>query len=329
MAFTLSELWYAAILTATLVAIILLATAIYHFIIVPVRKRRKVNRRLTEEMELLRRVQILKEKSKDTKNWRGTLFNKLLGAERFNKLQTFMLQADLYKDSENFLTVVLLSALAGFWVGTWVLANVLLGCLIAITIGILPFIYLTLERKSKTLKFEKQMPDAMELLARSLRAGHTLPSAIELLGEEMDAPMGTETKIAYEEQKYGLSVSDSFLNMLQRVESMDLRYFVSAVLIQQETGGNLAELMENIAHVVRSRLNFKAKLRGLTATGRFSAMIMIIVPVLAFFGLMVVAPHYEKILLTSSLGRTMLLGWLVATLVGAILLRKLVRSVET
>ena len=131
------------------------------------------------------------------------------------------------------------------------------------------------------------------------------------------------------EQKYGLSVSDSLLNMLQRVESMDLRYFVSAVLIQQETGGNLAELMENIAHVVRSRLNFKAKVRGLTATGRFSATIMIIVPVLAFFGLLVVAPHYERILFTSSVGRMMLLSGMMAILVGAFLLRKLVRSVET
>jgi tight adherence protein B len=329
MAFTMSELWYAAILATTLVAIILLATAIYHFIIVPARKRRNVARRLTEEVELLRRVQILKEKSKDGKNWRGTLFNKLLGANRFDKLQTFMLQADLYKNAGTFLTFVLLSAAAGFLVGTWVLANVLFGSLIAISLGILPFIYLTLKRRSKSLKFEKQMPDAMELLSRSLRAGHTLPSAIELLGEEMDAPMGTETKIAYEEQKYGLSVPDSLLNMLQRVESMDLRYFVSAVLIQQETGGNLAELMENIAHIIRSRLNFKAKVRGLTATGRFSAGVMIIVPVLAFFGLMAVAPHYERILFTSSLGRMMLLGGIMATLIGAFLLRKLVRSVET
>jgi tight adherence protein B len=140
--------------------------------------------------------------------------------------------------------------------------------------------------------------------------------------------MGTEMKIAYEEQKYGLSVSESLLNMLQRVDSMDLKYFVSAVIIQQETGGNLAELMENIAHVVRSRLNFKAKLRGLTATARFSAGVMMIVPIITFFGLMVVAPHYERVIVESSLGRMMFLVGTILTIVGAFLLRRLVRSVE-
>ncbi len=173
------------------------------------------------------------------------------------------------------------------------------------------------------------MPDAMELLARSLRAGHTLPSAIELLGEEMDAPMGTEMKIAYEEQKYGLSVSDSLLHIMERVESMDLKYFVSAVLIQQETGGNLAELMEKIAHVIRSRLNFKAKVRGLTATGRLSAGIMIVTPVVTFFLLLIAAPYYERILFESSIGRKVLSAGIVSATIGSLILRKLIRSVQT
>jgi len=240
-----------------------------------------------------------------------------------------MLQADVLANPGTLLNWILLISLAGFGVGFWFLKNPLLGLLIALGLGILPFLYLKWKKAAKTAKFEKQMPDAMELLARSLRAGHTLPSAIELLGEEMGEPMGTEMRIAYEEQKYGLSVSDSLLHMLQRVASMDLKYFVSAVLIQQETGGNLAELMENIARVVRSRLNFKAKVRGLTATGRFSAIIMITVPILTFFALLIVAPEYEKILFISSTGRMMLLTGIVLTIVGAFLLRRMVRSVET
>ena len=87
--------------------------------------------------------------------------------------------------------------------------------------------------------------------------------------------MGTEMMIVYEEQRFGISMSEALFRMLQRVDSIDLRYFVSAVLIQQETGGNLAELMENIAHIIRSRLNFRAKVRGLTAIGRLSAKIMV------------------------------------------------------
>jgi tight adherence protein B len=329
MKFTLGELWYSAILSATLVAVLLFATSIYHFIIVPARQRRKVSRRLTEEMEHLRRIQILKEQKTEKKTWQKTLLNRVLGANRFEKLQTLLLQADLYKDAGSFLSFVLLICAAGFLVGFLLLGNILVGFLIAAGVGTVPFWYLKWNKAKKTSKFEKQMPDSMELLSRSLRAGHTLPSALELLGEEMDAPMGTEMKIAYEEQKYGLSVSDSLLHMLQRVNSMDLKYFVSAVLIQQETGGNLAELMENIAHVIRSRLNFKAKVRGLTATGRFSAGVMIIVPILAFFGLMAVAPQYESILFQSSTGRMMLLVGMVLILVGSFSLKKLIQSVET
>jgi len=172
------------------------------------------------------------------------------------------------------------------------------------------------------------MPDGMELLARSLRAGHALPAAIELVGEEIPEPMGTEMMIVYEEQQFGISLSEAFMHLQERVDSMDLRYFIAAVLIQQETGGNLAELMENIAAVIRSRLNFKAKVRGLTAMGRISTNIMIIVPVLAFFAMMLIAREYEKELLYTSIGRTMLMGGVVLVLLGSYMLRKVINAVE-
>ena len=326
-AFTYGELWYAAALTTSLVAVILLFMAVYEFFIVPARKRRKIAQ-LLKEGEHLRRIQILKDRSDDRWDWQVVVWEKILGVRRFNELQTLMLQADVFASLGTFQTWVLLVSLAGLGLGFWFMGSLLLGLLIALGLAILPILYLKWKKAVKTSRFEKQMPDAMELLARSLRAGHTLPSAIELLGEEMGAPIGTEMRIAYEEQKYGMSVAESLLHMLQRVDSMDLRYFVSAVLIQQETGGNLAELMENIAHVVRSRLNFKAKVRGLTATGRFSAGIMIVIPIITFFVLLTVAPEYEKILFTSSAGRTMLVTGIVLTIIGAFLLRKMVRSVE-
>lgn len=327
-AFTHGEFWYAAGLSATMVAIILLAMAINQAIVVPVRKRRKITQ-LLREGEHLRRIQILKERSGDPWDWRQVALKRVLGARRLNNLQTRMLQADVFTNPETFMSRVLLVSLAGFGVGFWILGNSLFGLLIASVLLILPFLYLTWKKVVKSSKFERQMPDGMEILARSLRAGHTLPSAIELLGEEMSPPMGTEMKIAYEEQKYGLSVSDSLLHMLERVDSMDLKYFVSAVLIQQETGGNLAELMENIAHVIRSRLNFKAKLRALTAPARYSAVVMIIFPVFVFFAMLTVAPYYERILVESAVGQKMLLVGIVLTFLGALWLRRLIRSVQT
>jgi tight adherence protein B len=118
-------------------------------------------------------------------------------------------------------------------------------------------------------------------------------------------------------------------HMLERVHSLDLSYFVSAVLIQQETGGNLAELMETIAHVVRGRLNFKAKVRGLTAMGRLSNAIMIAVPIAVFFAMLAIAPEYERALLETSMGRALLLGGVVLAAFGYYALRKIVLSVES
>jgi tight adherence protein B len=251
-----------------------------------------------------------------------------LGEKRLLKLRTWMMQADLHQDPGTFLRRSLYLVMAGFLAGTWWFRNPLLGLFLGGGLAFIPFFYLRWKRQGKTRQFETQMPDAMELLARSLRAGHTLPSALELLGEEMEHPMGTEMGIAYEEQQFGISTPDALLHMLERVESIDLRYFVAAVLIQQETGGNLAELMENIAQVIRSRLNFKSKVRSLTAMGRISTTIMIITPIIVFFGLMVVANQYEKVLVFTSVGRTMLVAGIFLVCFGGFLLKRIINAVE-
>lgn len=326
---SLRDFWYAAGLSAVLVAAILVCVAFYQFLIEPSRRRRKVNRRLKEGHEKeLRRVQILKELSGEPSGqWQGLLI-RIIGKYRFATLKSRMQQADIQQDPGTFLRrsfcLVLLGLVAGIWVKS-VLAGVLLGG----ALGVLPFLYIAWKRQVKTRKFEQQMPDAMELLARSLRAGHTLPSALELVGKEMPDPMGNEMTIAHEEQQYGISTSEALLHMLERVESVDLRYFTAAVLIQQETGGNLAELMENIARVIRGRLNFKSKVKSLTAMARISTTIMIVTPVLAFFGLMAIASQYEKVLVVNPLGRIMLVAGVILIALGTFLLRRMTQAVES
>jgi tight adherence protein B len=325
----LRDLWYAGVLAVVLVAVILLIMAIYHYFIEPARKRQKVNRRLSEgHHERLQRIQILKERSENPKDWWTKLVKFIVGEKRLAKLKTHMLQADIHQDPGAFLRICLYPFAIGFLIGFFFMNNAVLGLFLGGALGITPFLFIKWKRRNKTLKFEAQMPDAMELLARSLRAGHTLPSALEVIGNEMEDPMAAEMGIAYEEQKYGISVADALVHTLERVDSMDLNYFVAAVLIQQETGGNLAELMENIARVIRSRLNFKAKVRGLTAMGRLSSIIMVIVPVVIFFLLMAVAHKYEKVLVETSTGRTMLMAGVVSLLIGGYLLKKLINSVE-
>jgi tight adherence protein B len=327
---TTGDLWYAVTLAVVLVAVILLIMAVYQFLIEPARKREKVNRRLREGyQERLQQIRILKERLEKPTGWWPKLVKFVLGEKRLAKLKTRMWQADMHQDPGTFIRMSLYLVALGLVIGFFVLKNTALGGLLGCALGTVPFYIIKLRRQKKTTKFETQMPDAMELLARSLRAGHTLPSALELIGSEMESPMGSEMGIAYEEQQYGISTSEAMVHMLERVDSLDLKYFVSAVLIQQETGGNLAELMENIANVIRNRLNFKAKVRGLTAMGRISTTIMIIVPIIAFFALMVVAHQYEKALVETKVGRTMLIAGVGCILIGGYLLKKLIHSVET
>jgi tight adherence protein B len=327
---TSGDFWYAVILAVVLVAVILLIMAIHQLLIEPARKREKVNRRLREDYQArLQQIRILKERLEKPTGWWPKLLNLILGEKRLARLKSRMLQADLHQDPGTFIRVSLYGAALGLVIGFFAFDNTVLGLVLGGALGIIPFFYLKWRRQQKTKKFEAQMPDAMELLARSLRAGHTLPSALELIGTEMEPPMGPEMGIAYEEQQFGISTSEAMVHMLERVDSLDLKYFVSAVLIQQETGGNLAELMENIANVIRSRLNFKAKVRGLTAMGRISTTIMIVVPIIAFFLLMVVAHEYEKSLIQTEAGRTMLMAGVGCVVIGGYMLKKLINSVET
>jgi tight adherence protein B len=327
---TLKDFWYAAILSLVLVAIILAVTAIQQFFIEPRRKRQKVSRRLSEGYEKrLELINILKEGSKEPTGWWPKLLAKVLGQHRLANLKTWMMQADVHEAPEKMILRNFVLSLLVFVAGALVLKNFLLGLLLGCGVWAVIFFYLGRKKKSKTRKFEAQMPDSMELLARSLRAGYALPAAIELVGEEMPEPMGTEMMIVYEEQQFGISMSEAFRHLMERVESMDLRYFVGAVLIQQETGGNLAELMEGIAAVIRSRLNFKSKVRSLTAMGRISTNLMIVCPVLSFFGLMLIAYEYEKLLIYTSVGRMMLMLGITMILVGSYALKKIISSVET
>jgi tight adherence protein B len=299
------------------------------FFMEPALKRRKVNRRLNEDRQkYFHEVQIFKEKSRESTGRWNSILKKVLGEARLAKLRSHLLQADLHHSPTIFIIWSFGLGLLGLLAGSWMIKNSSLGLLGGI-LGILPHLYVRRKRGIKTKQFEAQMPDSMELLARSLRAGHTLPGAIELLGEEMPDPMGKEMAVTYEEQQFGISTAEALIHMLERINSMDLQYFVGAVLIQQDTGGNLAELMENIAKVIRSRLNFKSKVRGLTAMGRISTSVMIIVPVAAFFILMLVARDYEKVLIEDPTGRTMLMAGLVFTLIGTYLLKKMIKAVES
>ncbi len=327
--FTLRDLWYALTLSAVFVGVLLFLWAVFNYVVDPWLKRRRVNQRLSEtSADYLRRVQILKSRFDEQASLSVLVARFIVGKNRLQKFERLLMQADIYYSPATILQIIALLVLTGFFIGAVFLRNPLIGLAFAVPLGLLPFLYLWQKKKNKTLAVERQMPDAMELLARSLRAGHTLPSAVELLGDEMEHPLGTEMKIAYEEQRYGLPMQDALMHLIERVDSQDLRYFVTAVLIQQESGGNLAEVLENISHVIRGRLNMKAKIRALTAEGRLSAVGLTILPIFIFFFLLIFRYKVQSVMLTHPLGQKVLLAAIVLLFIGAVVMRKIINSVE-
>jgi tight adherence protein B len=247
----------------------------------------------------------------------------MAGWSKIENLQRHLYQADIFITPGGYLCLVGLMGSLGFFAGT-LIGSLLYGAGIGTFLALLPIMYLRWKKRRKTNKFETQMPDAMELLARSLRAGHTLQSTLELVSNEIPAPLGAEMRITYEEQRLGLSMAQALRRMGERVASRDLRYFVTAVLIQIETGGNLAEILENIGLIIRDRLKLKSKVKGLTAEGRFSAIILALLPVITFMALFFINRPYVMTLLTDPLGIKIFSAAIGSILLGALVMKKMV-----
>jgi tight adherence protein B len=303
----------------------LLATGVFQLIIKPILHRQQISRRMNKgRNQALAHVQILK----NVQEMEGSLFAAIasnIGAlGKIENLQRSLLQADIYWLPGTFLSVVGILACLGFLVTflKWGFSPAL-GA--AILIGYIPFLLVRLKKDRKTKVIEKQMPEAMELLARSLRAGHALPSCIELAGKEVPNPLGTEMKTVYEEQRLGLSVPAALKRMGDRVASQDIQYFVTAVMLQTETGGNLAEVMENIGHLIRERLKLKGKMQALTAEGKLSALILTLLPFVVFIGLKIINPKYINTLFTDPAGIYIIGIGLFNILVGVIWMKKIIK----
>jgi len=248
----------------------------------------------------------------------------VLGWAKVENLQRTLYQADIFYPPEAFLSVAGILACAGYLAGS-LFEAFYWRIVLALVLGTAPYLYLRIKRNRKAARLERQMPGGMDLLSRSLRAGHTLQSAMEMASAEIGSPLGVEMKIAFEEQRLGLGLNKALHRMADRVASQDLRFFVTAVSIQSETGGNLAEIMENIGKLIRARLQLKGKIQGLTAEGRFSALILAMLPVGIFLILYFVNPDYIMLLLTDSQGNRLLMGGVLSMVIGILWMSKIIQ----
>jgi tight adherence protein B len=197
---------------------------------------------------------------------------------------------------------------------------------VAAPIGmVLPFAWLLQRRSSRFYKFEEQFPEALDLLSRAIRAGHAFQTALGMVGEELTAPVGPEFKKTFERQNFGLPLRDAMDELAYRVTLLDVRFFVTAVAIQRETGGNLAEILDNLAHVVRERFKIRRQIRVHTAHGRFTGYVLLALPAALGAALSYISPEHMKLLFQERMGQMMLLTAMVMQTVGYIWIRQVIK----
>jgi tight adherence protein B len=233
-------------------------------------------------------------------------------------------QADCRYSVGMFLLLSAFLGLAGWLVGSVALTNVMLQGLGAAVCGFIPFLYVSYKKHQRLRKFVRQLPEALDLIARALRAGHTFQVGLKMVGEEFADPMGTEFDKTLAEINFGAGVAEALKNLARRVDCQDLHFFVVAILIQRETGGNLAEIAENIAQLIRKRFELQDRVRALAAEGKLSAGILFALPFFIALGLSVMNPNYIGVLFTDPIGRGMVGVAAVIMTVGALVIKKMI-----
>jgi tight adherence protein B len=194
----------------------------------------------------------------------------------------------------------------------------------ALVMFLLPLGWLWNKRRARLAKFAAQLPDALELVARALRAGHSLQAGLHVVAEEMPAPIADEFGRVFEESNLGIAIEEAMKAMCERVPNLDLRFFVTSVGIQRQTGGDLAEILDKIGYVVRERFRILGQVKALTGEGRLSGVVLIALP-FALFGFMLNAkPDYIESLWTTDLGRKMSAAAIIGQIIGALVIRKIV-----
>ena len=224
-----------------------------------------------------------------------------------------------------FLGTVIAMGVAGLLLPLFLGMPSALGPLLMLVLAAMPLLFLLYKRQRRMSRFEFQLPEAMDLISRSMRAGHSFPSGLDMVAKEGRDPISVEFRKTSEEINFGISVQEALLNMANRVPSTDLRYFVVAVLIQRETGGNLTELLDKLASLMRKRFQLFDKVRALSAEGRISGWILGVMPFFVAGAVQMVNPGFLFILLDDPLGIRMVTGALVFMVIGAFWMWRIVQ----
>lgn len=241
--------------------------------------------------------------------------------------ETIIHQSGLNWKVPSLLMAMLISAVVGLLVG-W-RSNILLilpisAVALATLFGFLPIFYVTFKRSRRFAAFEEQFPEALDFLARSMRAGHAFSVSLEMLGEESPDPLGQEFRTLFNEQNLGAPLEVAFANMVRRLPLLDVRFFVSSVMLQKQTGGNLSEILVRLAYIIRERFRLKGQVKAASAHGRMTAIILTIMPVALMLAMFVVAPGYLQGMARDPDGKWLIVAAVVAQGLGYFFIRRII-----
>lgn len=224
--------------------------------------------------------------------------------------------------------VVMISVILGIAgsYGGWLISRMpLIGLAAGLTAAYLPFMKIRMDRNKRLMKFEEQLPDAIDLMKRALKAGHPFTATLKLVATDMEEPVAKEFELTFNDISYGNDVRRAMLGQLSRVPSVTVMALVTSILVQKETGGNLAEVLEQIAKVIRGRFRLQRKVRTLTAEGRMSAWVLAMVPMLLFAAIWITTPSYLPILVDDPRGHNMIIYGFVSGVIGIYWIRRIIR----
>jgi tight adherence protein B len=265
---------------------------------------------------------------KDIEQDKPTGFKRLVSSLQFSKHASEQIQqAGLNWSASRLIAAMGLAMIPGFGIGT-VVPFLLNGPTTAITLallfGLTPYLIVRQKRAKRLATLEEQFPEALDFLARSMRAGHAFSISLEMLGEEMVDPLGQEFRALFNEQNLGAPIDVALRNFVTRVPLLDVRFFTSSVLLQKQTGGNLSEILARLAYVIRERFRLKGQVKAASAHGRLTATILTLLPVGTMICLLVVAPGYLQGMAAESEGKWLIGGAIVAQILGNFFIKKII-----
>jgi tight adherence protein B len=240
------------------------------------------------------------------------------------KLQDYLVQAGMTTKPAKIVLMSGVLGVAGYLISGYFLPHFFAAAPIGIIAALIPLVVVVIKRRRRLRKFEEHFPEALDLLGRAVRAGHAFTTGLEMISKECAEPLAGEFRTAFEEQNFGLPLRDALMNLAERVPIIDVRFFITALMIQKETGGNLAEILDGLARVIRERFRIYRDVQVRTAQGRLTAGILIALPIAMMGILSIINPKYIGILFTDPQGPKMLIIAAVLQVIGSAILWKII-----